>query len=169
MLPSSWLEGASIDGCLKRNASVVVLGVDFEDTALFGFRVSLKAEDVQVRDLDIHVWVFRFTFESIVVVDVNSARLADRYSILEIRFVNYLAILHDRVILHVLSYEILSVGQELKLIPRVNIIPVVQSLRTHLVVLKLNGAHGIVLIVTVVVREKAVHLIWSWEGRFPHF
>ena len=129
--------------------------------------VSLKPEDVNERYLYVHVGVLSFTLEGVIIVNVNSPRFADTDAILEISLIDNLPILYDGVVLNVLSYEILAVRQEFKFIARINIAPIVEPLSTHLVVLELNGTHSIVLVITVTVREKAVHLERRGNGYIP--
>ena len=129
--------------------------------------VPLQPEDVNERYLNVHVGVLSFTLEGIIIVNVNSPRFADTDAILEISLIYNLPILYDGVILNVLSYEILAVRQEFKFITRINIAPIVEPLSTHLVVLELNGAHSIVLVITVTVREKAVHFERRGNGYIP--
>lgn len=129
--------------------------------------VPLQPEDVNERYLNVHVGVLCFTLEGVIIVNVNSPRFADSDAILEISLINNLPILYDGVILNVLSYEVLAVRQEFKFIARVNIAPIVQPLSTHLVVLEFNGAHCIVLIITVSVREKAMHFEGRGNGYIP--
>jgi hypothetical protein len=129
--------------------------------------VPLQPEDVNERYLNVDVGVLSFTLKGIIIVNVNSPRFADTDPILEISLINNLPILYDGVVLNILSYEILAVRQEFKFITRVNIAPIVQSLSTHLVVLEFNGAHCIVLIITVSVREKAMHFEGRGNGYIP--
>lgn len=86
---------------------------------------------------------------------------------MEISLINNLPILYNGVVLNILSYKVLSVRQEFKFIARVNILPIVQPLSTHLVILELNGTHRIVLIIAVTVSEKAVHFVRYGNGCLP--
>ena len=86
---------------------------------------------------------------------------------MEIRLINNLPILYNGVVLNVLSYKVLAVRQEFKFITRVNILPIVQPLSTHLVVLELYGTHRIVLIIAVTVRKKAMHFVRCGNGCLP--
>ena len=63
--------------------------------------------------------------------------------------------------------EYLAVGQELEFIARVDVLPEVESLRSYLVVLHLDAAHGVPLVPRVCIREETVHLQRLRDGHGP--
>ena len=125
LVPTTRFQGACIYSCFKGNTSVVIFWINFENSALLSIRHPLQAENVKICNFNIHIRIWSLTFECIVIVNIYSTWFSDGNTILEISRVNNLPKLHYWIILYIFPNKVFSVRQELKLISRINIIPII--------------------------------------------